>query len=280
MDRPDYYKVLGVSKDATEKDIKTAYRRLARKYHPDVNPGEKSAKGRFKEIGEAYEVLSDPAKRKRYDTLGPDWQQQYAGAGAPGGTRTYTYRGGGGGGAGGPFGQDIGGFSDFFETIFGQMGGFPGTGSRTSRTKPRPQQGRDIEQYIDVTLAEAYAGSTRVIQTPGSEPCRQCSGTGEITPESQVPRLRRHGRHGPWQAHRSEDSAGVDNGSKICIAGEGGPGLFGGPRGDLFLVVHYVPDQRFERKGEDLSTEVEVDLLTAMLGGEAAVTTPDNRASS
>ena len=248
MDYKDYYKVLGVDKSSTEKDIKQAYRRLARKYHPDVNP-DKAGQERFKEINEAYEVLSDADKRKKYDTLGANWQQyeayQRAGGqgpfqwGGPGGGsyRTMTqedienlFGGFGGGGMGG-------GFSDFFNTFFG--GGFGGAGART---QPRARRGQDIEQDLEISLEEAYRGATRLLNKDGRRL------------EIKIP-------------------PGVKAGSKVRYAGEGVPGDMGGPSGDLYLRIQIAPHATLERQGDDLKTEIPVDVYTAVLGGQVNVPT-------
>ncbi len=256
VDYKDYYKTLGVNKNATEKEIRQAYRKLARQYHPDVNPGDKAAEEKFKEINEANEVLSDPEKRKKYDELS-SYYQQYGRApgagtgpmGGDGGVR-YQYR---------TMNEEdlddlFGGqspFSDFFETFFGsssadEMGGRTRT---TGRTRTRPSVGQDVESTVDVTLAEAYQGATRVFEL--TEP----GGTTKRI-EVKIP-------------------AGVDEGSRIRIAGQGGQGTAG--RGDLYLRVHVLPDPRFTREGTTLRTRVEVPLAVAILGGEVRVTTPDGR---
>ena len=245
MEYRDYYQILGVSKSATEKEIKQAYRKLARKYHPDVNPNNKAAQEKFKEINEANDVLSDPEKRRKYDTLGANWQQyeQYQRAGGQGpfqwGGQGAQYRtvspedfesifGGG----------DTGGVSDFFRTFFG--GGFGGgTGTRT---QARPRRGQDIEQEIDLSLDEAFRGATRLVDKDGRRL------------EIKIP-------------------AGVKTGSKIRYGGEGMPGAAGGTAGDLYLRVHVTPHPAFERQGDDLHCELPVDLFTALLGGEATVHT-------
>lgn len=252
MEYKDYYKILGVDRNATADEIKRAYRKLARKYHPDVNPGDKSAEQRFKEINEAQEVLTDPEKRKKYDQLGAHWQQWQQGGGsasdfdwsqwfagaqpggaysAPGGVRV-EYRD-----LNDLFGQG-GGFSDFFESLFGGMGGARAGGART-RTRA-PQRGQDYEQSVDVTLEEAFTGTARLMQI------------GDRRLEIKIP-------------------AGVKTGSKVRVAGEGGPGSAGS--GDLYLKINVLPHATFERKGNDLYTEVDVDLYTAILGGEAKVAT-------
>jgi DnaJ-class molecular chaperone len=273
MDYKDYYKILGVARGASADDIKKAFRKLARKYHPDVNPGDKRAEEKFKEINEAYEVLADPEKRKKYDTLGPNWQEQFgSGYGFPGSRRTRTTYGG----RNSQFDFDSN-FSDFFETLFGGTNrGTAGARSNGVRDDMRRRTGDNIEQPVEVTLQEAYMGGTRTFNIQSTEVCPTCQGTGEIgskvcstcSGQGAVPRNKRI---------QVKIPAGVDTGSKIRVASEGQPGIGGGPRGDLFLVISVKPDVLFERKGDDLYTDVEVELVKAMLGGEAAVPTPDGR---
>lgn len=266
MDYKDYYKVLGVSKGASADDIKKAFRKLARKYHPDVNPGDKKAEEKFKEINEAYEVLSDPDKRRKYDTLGPNWQEQF-GFQPGAGRRTYNYRGS-------PMDFDSAtGFSDFFEALFGRSSA---AGSRTNRNDFRRRVGDNIEQPVEVTLQEAYLGGTRTFNIQSTEVCPLCRGTGEVAGKvcancSGQGMLARNKRI------QVKIPSGVDNGSRIRVAGEGQPGIGGGPRGDLFLVISVKPDSIYERKGDDLYADIDVDLVTAMLGGEVPVPTPDGR---
>lgn len=245
MEYKDYYKTLGVTKGADEKEIKKAYRRLARQFHPDVNPGDKAAEARFKEINEAYEVLSDPEKRRKYDELGQSyqhWQQaggpggfnwsQWATAGGPGGTRV----------AYGDINDinDIlgqGGFSDFFEALFGGMGP---AGARRGGATTRSQ---DLEHEVEITLAEAFAGAQRIIELDGRRL------------EVKIP-------------------PGVKTGSRVRVAGEAlAAGGRGGPRGDLYLRIKVLPHPTFERRDDDLYCEAAVDLFTALLGGEARVPT-------
>lgn len=288
MDYKDYYKILGVARAASEDDIKKAFRKLARKYHPDVNPGDKKAEAKFKEINEAYEVLSDPSKRKKYDTLGPNWSEQFG----PNFSNTRTRRSYSGAGTGSPrssqfdFDPNGSGFSDFFETLFGRGSGFSGvnnmggTGSGGmggfGGRDMRRRAGEDIEQPVEVTLQEAYTGAVRTFNIQSTENCPTCHGTGEVNGkvcstcngQGSVPRSKRI---------QVKIPAGVDNGSKIRVAGEGQPGLGGGPRGDLFLVISVKADPMFERKGDDLYVDLDVDLVHAMLGGEVTVPTPDGR---
>jgi DnaJ-class molecular chaperone len=266
MDYKDYYKVLSVSKGASADDIKKAFRKLARKYHPDVNPGDKKAEEKFKEINEAYEVLSDPDKRRKYDTLGPNWQEQF-GFQPGAGRRSYSYRGS-------PMDFDSAtGFSDFFEALFGRSSA---AGSRTNRNDFRRRVGDNIEQPVEVTLQEAYLGGTRTFNIQSTEVCPLCRGTGEVAGKvcancSGQGVLARNKRI------QVKIPSGVDNGSRIRVAGEGQPGIGGGPRGDLFLVISVKPDSIYERKGDDLYADIDVDLVTAMLGGEVPVPTPDGR---
>lgn len=272
MDYKDYYKVLGVSKTANADEIKKAFRKLARKYHPDVNPGDKKAEEKFKEINEAYEVLSDPDKRHKYDTLGPNWQEQF-GFQPGAGRRTYSYRTS-------PLDFDSNaGFSDFFETLFGRSStsGVRGSGSAGTRTADyRRRTGDNIEQPVEVTLQEAFIGGARTFNIQSTEMCPLCRGTGEVGGKSCA----NCGAQGMMARNKRiqvKIPPGVDSGSKIRVAGEGQPGIGGGPRGDLFLVIAVKPDVLFERKGDDLYTDIDVDLVNAMLGGEVPVPTPDGR---
>lgn len=243
MDYKDYYKVLGVSKTADEKEIKSAFRKLAQKYHPDKNPGDKAAEDRFKEINEAYEVLGDAQKRQRYDQLGSSYNQ-WERSGRPGGGfdwGQWSQYAGGQGGQRVEY-QDLnemfgggGGFSDFFNMLFGGARGFGGAGFGGQSLG----RGEDLEQPIEITLAEAYAGATRTLTKGG----RRLTG--------KIPR-------------------GARTGTKVRIKGEGGPGQ---TPGDLYLVVSVQPDERFTRDGDDLRVDVPVDLYTALLGGEARVPT-------
>jgi DnaJ-class molecular chaperone len=242
MEYKDYYQVLGVPKNASEKEIKAAYRKLARKYHPDMNRGDAKAEARFKEINEANEVLSDPAKRKRYDQLGADWSRIQEGAAPwPGGGRVRVDVS--------DLGGDLGGFSEFFRTFFG--GGFGAGGGagqwgfEEAFGGGGPPLGADVEHPIDVTLEEVMRGTVRTLSLgDGSSPRRV---------EVKIP-------------------AGVRDGMRIRVAGEGA-GVDRGRRGDLYLRVRIAPHSTFERKGEDLQTSVTVPLTTAVLGGEASVPT-------
>ena len=258
----DYYQILGVSRNASEKEIKQAYRRLARKHHPDLNPGDKSAEAKFKEINAAYEVLSSPEKRKKYDQFGEQWEyaEQFAKSGGQDRVRWDFGRGG----TTFEYG-DPSGFGDIFSSLFGDSG----TGFRMRRG---PRRGQDIESTIEVSLEEAYHGSTRVIQLQTVEPCTACGGTGRVG--NRVCTMC-NGAGGKVIPRRLEVKipAGVRDGSRIRIAGEGGLGRAGGSKGDLYLVAKVLPHKLFERKGDDLYTEVSVPLATAMLGGEVGLPT-------
>lgn len=275
MDYKDYYKVLGVARSASAEDIKKAFRKLARKYHPDVNPGDKKAETKFKEINEAYEVLSDSDKRKKYDTLGPNWQEQFG----PGFSerRTYQYSSANGGRSYFDGEAETSGFSDFFEALFGRSSTGPTTaGSRTGRTDTRRRVGDNIEQPVEITLQEAYVGGSRTFSIQSTEACPICQGTGEVSGRVCT-NCAGQGSISRNKRLQVKIPPGVDNGSKIRVSGEGQPGIAGGPRGDLFLVIAVKPDPLFERKGDDLYADVEVELVTAMLGGEVAVPVPDGR---
>jgi len=254
MEYKDYYKILGVDRDASEKEIKRAYRRLAREFHPDVNPDDEEAEEKFKEINEAHEVLSDPEKRERYNQLGANWQRwQHMGrdpgsfdwsqwtTGGPEGVRVEW-----GGDLGDLFGGRGGGagaFSDFFRAIFGGMGGAAGRGGAAREPfGQRMRPGRDMEAQVELTLEEAFHGATRLLERDG---------------------------------HRIQVKIppGARTGSKIRIAGKGSPGYGNGPPGDLYLNVTVRPHPTFQRKGNDLRCNIDVDLYTAILGGEVQIPT-------
>ena len=257
----DYYQILGVSRNASEKEIKQAYRRLARKHHPDLNPGDKSAEAKFKEINAAYEVLSNPEKRKKYDQFGEQWEyaEQFAKSGGQERVRWDFGRGG--------TTFEYGDLSDF-GGIFSSLFGDSGKGSRMRG----PRRGQDIESTIEVNLEEAHHGSTRVIQLQTEEPCTACGGTGRVG--NRVCTMC-NGSGGKIIPKRLEVKipAGVRDGSRIRIAGEGVSGRAGGKKGDLYLVAKVLPHKLFERKGDDLYTEVSVPLATAILGGEVRLPT-------
>jgi DnaJ-class molecular chaperone len=264
MEFKDYYATLGVAKSATEKEIKQAFRKLARKYHPDVNPGDKAAEARFKEINEANEVLGDPEKRRKYDELGANWRayEQAAASGAGGPQGGWNVHFGGAPGAGGGFRtmtpeemREMFGegdpFSDFFHTFFGgAMGGDAGETGRRTRSRSRGRAGRDVEQEIELSLEDAFHGTTRRLAIKHDGHTR--------TVDVRIP-------------------AGVGDGSRVRIAGEGEVGSGGAKAGDLYLRIRLAAHPKFERKGKDLYTKVHVPLTTAVLGGEADVPTLGGR---
>ncbi len=277
MASKDYYGILGVARSASDKDIKAAYRKLARKYHPDVNPGNKAAEEKFKEINQAYEVLSDADKRKKYDKYGDRWeladqieeqQRQHANAGQWFRTAQQGRRGGASTATGGGFKMpdfDVGGdFGDIFGNIFRRG------------AKPAARKGEDLEHPIEVTLEEAYHGTTRTLSIQTTEPCVGCNGTG-LAGEAICQVCEGAGGISKPRKLEVKIPAGVKTGSRVRIAGEGQPGTGGAPKGDLFLKVTLLPNERFERQGDDLYEDVNVPLYDALLGGEVAVQTMTGR---
>ncbi|RBQ06313.1 DnaJ C-terminal domain-containing protein [Pedobacter miscanthi] len=234
MDYIDYYKILDLKKDASTEDIKKAYRKLARKHHPDLNPNNEEANKKFQQINEANEVLSDPEKRKKYDKYGKDWQHADQLDAQEQQRRQYQSQGGGYGGnsySGGFGGED---FSDFFSSMFG------GGGGRSSKNSPF--KGQDYNADLQLNLLDAYTTHKQTLTVNGKQV--------RIT----IP-------------------AGVENGQKIKLPGYGAPGVNNGPPGDLFIKFNITDDPKFKRKGNDIYIQEEVDLYTAVLGGEKIVET-------
>ena len=266
----DYYEVLGVPKTATEDEIKKAYRKLARKHHPDVNPGDKSAEEKFKELNEAYEVLSDPDKRKRYDQLGQNWKAGQDFTPPPGWENVRVDYGDFGGGFGGGGGSAD--FSDFFESLFG---GRRGAQAGARRGAGFSRRGQDVEAEISITLEEAHRGATRSITLQMTETCPDCRGTG-VKDAKTCPTCRGAGvvRH-----PKSLDvtiPAGVREGSVIRLAGQGEPGSNGAGAGDLFLRVRIEPHPLFTIVGtDDIQIELPVAPWEAALGAKISVPTLD-----
>lgn len=211
----DPYQVLGVSRSAGEDDIKKAFRRLAKRWHPDANPDNPDAEARFKEINSAYEILADPEKRRLYDRYGPRFAE-FAGNGAQGPARNVHF--------------DEAAFSEIFEGVFGGRG------------RGRPSRGQDLEQPLRISLQEAWSGARRQLRR------------GERSVNFTIPR-------------------GARSGTKVRLAGEGQADPFGGPPGDLYLVVEVLPDARFTRDGDHLEVDLPLDMFTALLGGEVEVAT-------
>ena len=253
----DYYDILGVNRGASEREIKQAYRKLARKYHPDVNPGDKSAEAKFKQINEAYEVLSDKENRKKYDRFGDQFAQ--AGYQAP------SWGFGQGGGATN-FRFEEGDLGSLFEELF------RGSRTRTYTRRPQSRRGQDIEQPVEVILEEAYHGTKRLLNLEVGEPCSSCQGTGLI---QNVPCSVCRGSGIVSRLKRLEVKIppGVKDSSRVRIAGKGGQGYDGAASGDLYLVISVKPHPLFKRKGDDLYVEIGIPLTTAVLGGEVQVPT-------
>ena len=296
-DKRDYYEVLGVSKDADEATIKKAYRKLAKKYHPDINPGDKEAEAKFKEASEAYAVLSDADKRRQYDQFGH-----------------AAFENGGGGGAGG---FDFGDMGDIFSDIFGGdiFGGMFGGGR--SRNSNGPRRGADVRVNVRITFAESVTGTSKKIDVTLKDPCTKCNGTG-AKPGTQPQTCSKCG--GKGQAVYTQQSmlgmvrnvqpcpdchgtgkiikekcpdcygtgyisskktievsipAGIDNGQCVRIQGKGEPGVNGGQRGDLLVAVMISADPEFERDGYNVFSNVKISYPTAVLGGEIKVRTVD-----
>lgn len=280
----DYYKILGLERNATEKDIRNAYRKLARKHHPDLQPPDKKeeAEKEFKMINEAYEVLKDKEKRSRYDRLGANWEhgdefnahQRYQQQQRPGnGWSQAAYGSGDFDGFSFSFGgeEGAGSFSDFFESIFG--GAFTGGGGATRRSR-RPRRGVDVEAELEVTLEEIYQGREKQLQFSMQDLCDKCGGTGQLgnsfcqacggsghtsaakTIKLKVPRDSRHGK-------------------KIRLKGQGGDAEAGGERGDLYLKIKVLPHPLFTLKGDDVEAKVTVYPWQAVLGGKITAPTLD-----
>lgn len=284
MQYKDYYNSLGVKRTASEKEIKTAFRKLARKHHPDLNPNDREAEARFKEVNEAYEVLSDAEKRKKYDQFGSDWDRYQQTSGSPGGfdfTR-YQAQGGSSGGGGSAYRSAASGipvdtdYSDFFEMLFGRQPGGAGAAGdyySTGRRGTVPRVGEDYEHTVEVTLEEAYTGTQRILQMEVPEACQQCGGRG-ITSNKVCPSCNGKGTVSRMKRIEVKIPAGARSGSRVRIAGEGGQGTGGGGKGNLYLRVVVLPNNRFERKGDDLYVTVPLHLYRAILGGEVEVPTP------
>jgi len=281
----DFYSVLGVAKTASEKEIRSAFRRLARQWHPDVNPGNPDAEAKFKEINAAFEVLGDPDKRKKYDKYGDQWMhadqieemRRRQGGGVGFDPRGFGGAQGGPGGQTFHFSSDDGfDLGDLFGAAAGGGGARRGAGGvfgdifrrAAGRTK-----GQDVEADVRVTLEEAYAGAKRTIEIrAGEEPCRVCAGTGQIA-GATCHVCRGTGVATPLKRVEVSIPAGVKDGQRVRLAGQGGPGANGGSAGDLLLRVHVATHSRFERKDDDLHVEVDLPVEDAALGGEVKVPT-------
>jgi curved DNA-binding protein len=260
----DYYETLGVPRTADQNEIKRAYRRLARKLHPDVNPGNKAAEERFKEINEANEVLSDPEKRRRYDELGTEWKAGMDYTPPPGGAEDFRAQAGH---TREPFGagDQFGGFSDFFETIFGGRRG--GAGFEFS------SRGADVESEVSITLEEAHRGTKRVVRIPVEEICPMCGGSGRKDSKT-CPVCQGTGTEIQVESFTVNIPRGVQDESVIRVPGKGGAGSGGAPRGDLYFRVHIQPDGVFRlRNGSDTELDLPLAPWEAILGSTIKVPT-------
>jgi len=245
MTYKDYYKIMGVGKTATQDEIKKAYRKLANKYHPDKTKGDKAAEEKFKDINEANGILSDPAKRKKYDQFGEDWKHYEEAGQQPGGFDWSKYTGGRGAQEHTMSQEEFSamfdeeGLGNIFDTIFGQQGG------RRGGRKSRASKGEDFEAETTLTLEEAYQGTERLLKIHDQ--------TIKITMKP-----------------------GIADGQVLRVAGKGGRGSNGGSNGDLYITIRIAPHTEFQRRGNDLYSDRPVDLYTAVLGGKARIKTIKN----
>ncbi len=284
VDFKDYYEVLGVDRQADEKAIRNAFRQRAKDLHPDVNRDNPRAEDEFKDLNEAFEVLSDTEKRRMYDRFGDDWKR-YRDAGvspdevirtgrrAPqqeaedfgtwfmGSDGSFTFE---------QADANGGRFSDFFNLLFGSQG----TGGRVRQATTRPRRGDDLEVAATVTLDEAAIGTRRRLTVRAPELCDLCGGDGVVR-GAMCPRCNGTGQSSGTKELEVTIPKGVRTGSRVRISGQGGPGHGGGPKGDVYLVIKVVPHHRFERSGDDLIQSVRIPLYTALLGGEVVVPTLD-----
>ena len=266
-EKRDYYEVLGIGKNATDAEIKSAYRKLAKKYHPDLNPGNKEAEEKFKEVNEANDVLSDPQKRQRYDQFGfAGVDPNYAAA-----------NGGGAGGFGGGFGGvDLGDiFGDIFGGGFG--GGFSGFGGGSStRTANVPRKGHDIQASVILTFEEAAHGCSKKITINRQDTCPDCGGRGTII-RNPCKTCRGTGKTAARKSLEINIPAGIDDDQNIALRGQGDAGSNGGPAGDVIVHVTVKADPMFERDGYDVTIHVPITFSQAVLGDDVEVPTVDGR---
>ncbi|HXT39082.1 MAG TPA: J domain-containing protein [Candidatus Angelobacter sp.] len=275
----DYYRILGVERTASDEDIRKAFRKLARQYHPDVAKDKKTAEEKFKEINEAYEVLSDPGKRKKYDELGANWKQG-AEFRPPPGWQQRTWRSGTGQEQAGDFEFHFGGtgFSDFFEQFFGSTGGGRRGAGFGGAFQESSQRGQDIEADIMVTLEEALSGSVRPVSLRRDAACDRCGGNGEIKGRT-CPQCHGSGRMGKVENYQVKIPAGVREGQRLRLAGRGEPGFGRGAAGDLLLRVRFAKHPDFRVDGDDLLCDLDLAPWEAVLGAQVSVTTLNGRVS-
>ena len=274
----DYYKILGVERSASDEEIRKAFRKLARQYHPDVAKNKKEAEERFKEINEANEVLSDPEKRRRYDALGANWKQgaefrpppgwEAFGGGTRGGRRGHN------GGVEFEFGGT--GFSDFFEQIFGGQRG--GGGGFRFEQEDMAERGRDVEADIMVTLEEALKGSVRSISLRHGVTCEHCGGSG-VAGRKACPRCGGSGQVAKTETHQVKIPAGITEGQRLRVGGKGEAGVGGGGAGDLFLTIRLAGHPDFRAEGANLSYDLDLAPWEAVLGASVSVPTLEGEVS-
>jgi len=281
----DYYEILGVPRDATEEQIKAAFRRLARKYHPDINKGDKDAESKFKDINEAYEVLRDKEKRRLYDQLGPNWQNGQDFRPPPGWENIkfhFTRRGPGGF----RFSSSPGGFSDFFETLFGGFDLFSDSndlfserdifGGQDGWNNGRPQRGEDLEVDVSVSVEDVYKGATKRMSFRFLETCPSCGGTGS-GPTGICRECRGQGKVERTRSFSVKIPPGVLDGDRIRLANQGTQARDGGEPGDLYLRIHLAPHPLYKVEGRDLVMDLKLAPWEAALGTRVKIPTLDGR---
>lgn len=279
MKYKDYYKSLGVKRGASDAEIKKAFRKLAREYHPDVAKDKKKAEEKFKEVNEAYEVLGDPDKRRKYDELGANWQSGADFRPPPG----WKWGGQSAAGQGGGFEYHFGGtgFSDFFEQLFGSLGRERGgfrTGGAGFGAEAMRERGRDVAGDIMVTLEEALRGSVRSVSVRYGEPCRDCRGSGSLG-RGVCPNCQGTGTVASTRTYQVKIPAGVGDGQRLRLAGKGEAGVGGGKAGDLYLNVRFARHPDFEVKENNLIAETPLAPWEAVLGTNVSVRTLDGNVS-
>lgn len=274
----DYYKTLGVPRTAGEDEVRKAFRKLARQYHPDVAKDKKAAEEKFKEINEAYEVLGDPEKRKKYDTLGENWNRPEGFAPPPGWKQSDGFRRGGAQAGAFEFQFDGTGFSDFFEQFFGSTRGGQRRTGQPDGFQEVSLRGEDLEADIMVTLEEALGGSTRPISLRRNVACEKCKGSGHVNRQA-CPACGGSGQTAKVENYQVKIPAGVREGQRLRLAGYGEAGTGRGPAGDLFLRVRFAGHRDYRVAGDDLHYELDLAPWEAVLGAQVSVPTLGGRVS-